>query len=98
MKAIRRFTVRPVLPESLAALDELAANLRWSWHQPTIELFREIAPEAWDEDADPVGLLGAVAPERLADLAADGGFVGRANALVDDLRSYLREPRWYQTL
>ena len=28
MKAIRRFTVRTVLPESLAALDELATNLR----------------------------------------------------------------------
>ena len=40
MKAIRRFTVRTVLPESLNALEELAANLRWSWHQPTLELFR----------------------------------------------------------
>jgi starch phosphorylase len=99
VKAIRRFTVRTVLPPELAALDELAANLRWSWHQPTLELFRDIAPETWDEQGkDPIGLLGEIAPSRLAELAADGGFVGRANALRDDLRSYLSEPRWYQGL
>ncbi len=99
MKAIRRFTVRTVLPEQLSALDELAANLRWSWHQPTLELFREIAPDSWDEQGkDPIGLLGEVESERLAELAADTAFVGRANALRDELRSYLSEPRWYQSL
>ncbi|HEY4152387.1 MAG TPA: alpha-glucan family phosphorylase, partial [Pseudolysinimonas sp.] len=99
MKAIRRFTVRTVLPERLAALDELAANLRWSWHQPTLELFRDIAPQIWDEQGkDPIGLLGEIAPARLAELADDDGFVGRANALRDELRSYLSEPRWYQGL
>ena len=99
MKAIRRFTVRTVLPERLSALDELAANLRWSWHQPTLELFRDIAPQTWDEQGkDPIGLLGEIAPARLAELTADDAFVGRANALRDDLRSYLSEPRWYQGL
>jgi starch phosphorylase len=99
VKAIRRFTVRTVLPERLAALDELAANLRWSWHQPTLELFRDIAPETWDEQGkDPIGLLGEIAPSRLAELADDEAFVGRANALRDELRSYLSEPRWYQSL
>ena len=99
MKAIRRFTVRTVLPEQLAALDELAANLRWSWHQPTLDLFRDIAPQTWDEQGkDPIGLLGEIAPGRLAELAADEAFVGRANALRDELRSYLSEPRWYQSL
>jgi starch phosphorylase len=99
VKAIRRFTVRTVLPPELASLDELAANLRWSWHQPTLELFRDIAPETWDEQGkDPIGLLGEIAPSRLAELAADEGFVGRANALRDELRSYLSEPRWYQSL
>ena len=99
MKAIRRFTVRTVLPENLAALDELAANLRWSWHQPTLELFRDIAPETWDEQGkDPVGLLGEIAASRLAELSADEGFVGRANALRDELRAYLSGSRWYQSL
>ena len=93
MKAIRRFTVRPVLPDALAALDELAANLRWSWHQPTIDLFREVDETAWLASTDPVGLLGAVSPERLAALAADADFVGRAEALRGDLRAYLASRR-----
>ncbi|BDI21936.1 alpha-glucan family phosphorylase [Herbiconiux sp. L3-i23] len=98
MKAIRRFTVRTVLPESLAALDELAGNLRWSWHEPTRELFDYIDPEAWERTGDPVALLGAVSPDRVEALAADSEFVERADALRDDLRRYISEPRWYQTV
>ncbi|WP_375400154.1 alpha-glucan family phosphorylase [uncultured Amnibacterium sp.] len=99
MKAIRRFTVRTVLPQSLAALDALAANLRWSWHEPTRALFEQVDPQIWAGIAgDPVALLGAVSPQRLAQLAGDGEFVARANALRDDLDRYNAEPRWYQTL
>jgi starch phosphorylase len=99
VKAIRRFTVRTVLPEALAPLEELAANLRWSWHVPTQELFREIAPAVWDAQGnDPIGLLGAVPPGRLAELAADGDYIARVNAMRDDLEDYLRKPRWYQSL
>ena len=99
MKAIRRFTVHTVLPDALAALEELATNLRWSWHHPTRQLFASIAPEIWDEVGhDPVGLLGAVEPSRLHELSADPAFVKRANDLRDDLHAYLTEPRWYQHL
>jgi starch phosphorylase len=99
VKAIRRFTVRTVLPEALASLEDLATNLRWSWHHPTRQLFQSIAPDVWESIGhDPVGLLGAVEPTRLDELAADQQFVDRANALRADLQSYLTEPRWYQTL
>jgi len=80
-------------------LEELATNLRWSWHEPTRQLFVSIDPAVWEEVGhDPIGLLGAVEPERLAQLAADEGFVARANELGDDLTTYLTEPRWYQGL
>ena len=99
MKAIRRFTVRTVLPEALGALDELATNLRWSWHEPTKQLFRSIAPDIWDRIGhDPIGLLGAVETTRLAELASDSSFVDRANELRNELHAYLTEPRWYQSL
>ena len=99
MKAIRRFTVRTVLPEALAPLDELSTNLRWSWHEPTRQLFREIDPSLWEATGhDPIALLGAVEPARLSELAADATFVATARQLVDDLHAYLTEPRWYQTL
>ncbi|TFC95809.1 MULTISPECIES: alpha-glucan family phosphorylase [Cryobacterium] len=99
MKAIRKFTVRTVLPESLAALDELAGNLRWSWHEPTRQLFEHIAPDLWRESGtDPVALLGAVDTARLEALAQDDGYVAWANATRDELREYLEKPRWYQGL
>ncbi|HEY9498269.1 MAG TPA: DUF3417 domain-containing protein, partial [Terrimesophilobacter sp.] len=99
MKAIRRFTVQPVLPESLGALDELATNLRWSWHLPTRELFEQLSPEAWEETGhDPIALLGTLDTARIEELTNDEAFVARANALRSDLHHYLEQPRWYQTL
>ncbi|GHD38755.1 glycosyltransferase family 1 protein [Mycetocola manganoxydans] len=99
MKAIRRFTVRPALPERLNALEQLAGNLRWAWHGPTQELFAEIAPDAWREfQHDPISLFGQITQERIDELAADEDFVRRANALGEDLNRYLTEPRWYQQL
>ncbi|GFM99505.1 hypothetical protein Sfulv_43160 [Streptomyces fulvorobeus] len=97
MKAIRRFTVRPVLPDSLRPLQDLARNLRWSWHTETRELFQAVDPEGWrPADADPVRLLGAVSAGRLAELAGDEQFVRRLTEVAEDLRAYLDGPRWYQ--
>ncbi|WP_129842599.1 alpha-glucan family phosphorylase [Streptomyces sp. RFCAC02] len=97
MKAIRRFSVRPVLPEPLRPLQELALNLRWSWHPETRELLRAVDPDAWQSAGeDPVRLLGTVTADRLAALAADRGFLRRLGVAVGDLRDYLTEPRWYQ--
>ncbi|CAM5729461.1 hypothetical protein SHIRM173S_05680 [Streptomyces hirsutus] len=63
MKAIRRFTVRPVLPDPLRPLSDLARNLRWSWHTPTGDLFQSVDPECWAAcGRDPVRLLGSVGP------------------------------------
>lgn len=89
--------MRTVLPPELADLDELAHNLRWSWHAPTRDLFAGVDPELWaDVKGDPVALLGALGPERLAALAADGGFVERVRAAAADLHRYLQDPLWYQ--
>ncbi|MCX4674159.1 alpha-glucan family phosphorylase [Streptomyces sp. NBC_01433] len=97
MKAIRRFTVRPVLPESLRPLHDLARNLRWSWHNETRELFRAADPEGWrPADFDPVRLLGAMSAGRLAELARDEEFLARLADASENLREYLDGPRWYQ--
>ncbi|ARJ04859.1 alpha-1,4 glucan phosphorylase [Cnuibacter physcomitrellae] len=99
MRAIRRFTVRSVLPESLSALGELAVNLRWAWHEPTRQIFAHISPDVWTAtEGDPVAVLGAAGTERLEGLAADPGFVAWANSLRDDLHAYLGGGRWYQQL
>ncbi|MER6066284.1 glycosyltransferase family 1 protein [Streptomyces sp. NPDC001792] len=98
MKAIRRFTVRPVLPEPLRPLSDLARNLRWSWHAETRDLFQSVDPEAWAAaGGDPVRILGRVRPARLTELAGDRRFLRRLTAVADDLDDYLTGDRWYQT-
>ena len=99
MRAIRRFTVRTVLPAPLAPLEELATNLRWSWHPETRDLFAAIDAGLWAASGeDPVRMLGEVTAERLAELAGDEGFVSWVGRSRDDLHAYLSSDRWYQTL
>jgi starch phosphorylase len=97
VRAIRRFTIHPVLPEGLDPLRSLMLNLRWSWHAGTRELFASIDPPSRElAEQDPVTLLSRVPQDRLARLAADPEFLGRLRAAGDDLRDYLTGPRWYQ--
>lgn len=97
MKAIRRFTVRTVLPPELSILDGLARNLRWCWHYPTVEFFASLAPDAWERvNHDPVALLGEITPERFQQLAADAGVVLEAQQLDEELREYMTAAKWYQ--
>ncbi|MDQ0811086.1 starch phosphorylase [Streptomyces sp. B3I7] len=98
MKAIRRFTVRPVLPDALKPLSDLAHNLRWSWHAETRDLFQSVDPEQWAAcGGDPVRLLGSVPSARLTELAGDRRFLRRLTAAADDLADYTSGDRWYQT-
>lgn len=97
VKALRRFTVRAHLPARLNALAELSTNLRWSWHPSTQDLFEHIDPLLWTElERDPVAVLGAVAPARLEELAADEHFLAELDAAEADLHDYLARPLWYQ--
>jgi starch phosphorylase len=99
VRAIRRFTVRPVLPEPLLALGELAINLRWSWHVGTQELFKAVDPVRWEASGhDPIRLLGALEPDRLTTLSGDRRFLRQLAAASEDLHEYLSGPRWYQGL
>jgi glycogen phosphorylase len=97
VRAIRRFTIHPVLPEALDPLRSLMLNLRWSWHAGTRRLFASIDPANTElAEQDPVALLGLVPQDRLTSLARDSGFLARLAAASADLRDYLAEPRWYQ--
>jgi starch phosphorylase len=98
VRAIRRFTIRPLLPEPLVPLRALMLNLRWSWHAETLDLFATIDPGGWERvGQEPVPLLAEVPPERLASLAGDRQFLDRLREAEGELRDYMGGPRWYQT-
>ncbi|MGK2947815.1 MAG: alpha-glucan family phosphorylase [Acidimicrobiales bacterium] len=97
MRALRSFTVRPSLPPELAALEELAMNLRWSWDAQTRDLFRWVDPDAWDATVhDPVRLLGLVSSDRFAALVDDPGFMRFLGEVREELQRYLDGDRWFQ--
>lgn len=98
MKAIRRFTVRTVLPAQLEVLDTLARNLHWCWFEPAAQFFASLDQEAWARvGGDPVALLGEITPQRFAQLANDPDVVAQAKDLAAQLDNYLSEPKWYQS-
>jgi starch phosphorylase len=96
MRALRRFTVHPSLPESLSALTELATNLRWTWHPPTRDLFASMDDELFRRVRDPLRMLTAVPAARLSQLASDQDFLAKVEHARQDLEGYLHQPRWYQ--
>src|SRR2546429_7932673 len=66
----------PALPERIAGLAAVAANLSWSWNRNARALFRSLDPALWRRTQhNPIELLRRVAPERLAACAADPGFL-----------------------
>jgi starch phosphorylase len=97
VKALRRLTVRAAYPDELAALGTIVANLRWSWHAESLDLFESVDPELWEACGhDPGRMLGELSAERFAQLARDRRFLRRLADIADDLQDYLTKPRWYQ--
>ena len=88
---------RSSLPRRLAALSELALNLRWTWDRSARTLFRQIYPALWDQIVDnPWLVLQTTSTRRLEELAADPDFCARLDAEQADLDRYLAERAWFQ--
>ncbi len=95
MKPTSTFSVAARLPEALEPLRELAFNLRWCWDRDTIDLFRRIDRELWEEVGhNPVRMLGCVSQEVFQELAEDEGFLGHLERARDTLTDYMRAPGW----
>ncbi|MDX1934282.1 MAG: alpha-glucan family phosphorylase [Capsulimonadales bacterium] len=95
-RTLHTYTVTPDLPERLAALRELAYNLRWSWDHSTTQLFREVDPANWETSGhNPAKLLGLVSRKRLDDLTADQDFLGQLDAVHAEFQRYLNAETWW---
>src|SRR3989475_9293264 len=69
-------TSAPPLPERIAGLAAVAANLSWSWNRNARALFRSLDPALWRRTQhNPIELLRRVDPARLATCAADPAFL-----------------------
>ncbi|NIW49882.1 MAG: alpha-glucan family phosphorylase, partial [Gammaproteobacteria bacterium] len=98
MKPVKKFTVIPSLPEELSALNDLAYNLRWAWDHDTIELFRRLDSDLWEESwHNPVLMLGTIDQEKLENIAMDEGFVANLAKVKRGLDEYMsNQSTWFQ--
>ena len=97
VRAIRRFNVRPVLPEVLKPLGDLARNLRWAWHSDTQDLFRSVDPRAVGQlgsRSDPAA--GRCVGREAADALPGQEVLEEPKAIQADLADYLTGDLWYQ--
>ncbi|MEX2542547.1 MAG: alpha-glucan family phosphorylase [Trueperaceae bacterium] len=96
MNILGRLTVLPDIPEQIARLEELAANLKWSWKPLARALFRRLDPDLWEACGhNPVVLLQRVAQERLDAAAADGEFVRSYQQALAAMAEE-RRPAWFE--
>ncbi len=87
----KKILVLPVLPDSLAALKELAFNLWWSWNTDAIGLFESILPEKWDDlDHNPVRILESLSLEKINMLVADESFRRQLDKVYHRFLSYMK--------
>ena len=97
MKLLGTISVFPVLPDSLARLNELAYNLWWTWSPQAQALFEQIDPALWeDTNHNPVKLLHSVSSDRLAELSADQDFLAAQQAVLATFDAYMNPAStWY---
>jgi len=86
----------PELPRGLAALTELAMDLRWSWHHGTDALWSRLDPELWERTRHPNDVLQAVSHDRLTAALADPAFNRELDRLVLANREAESAPAWFQ--
>ena len=90
MPRVHAYHVTPRLPARLECLHKLSLNLRWSWHHPTIELFRTLDSDLWEETGhNPRLILGRIDQKRLAELCGDEAFLAQMDRESADLDEYL---------
>src|SRR5437764_13303309 len=93
---IRTFQVFPDLPTSLEPLLEIARNLWWVWNPDAVELFRRLDRQLWETVYhNAVKMLGVIPQRRLAEAAADDGFLAHLNRVHEAFKHHPSDSGWF---
>jgi starch phosphorylase len=100
LRPFRTFTVVPSLPPVLSPLRDLAYNLHWCWHLEVIDLFRRLDRDLWEETGhNPLLMLSELSQQRLAEAAADTGFVAQMKRVFQAFNRYMGgHDTWYHAI
>jgi starch phosphorylase len=86
------------LPAPLAALEDLALDLRWTWSHEADKLWKRIDADAWSRTRNPWTILQNVATAQFDALAADRSFLDDLDRIVAARRAYLAQPGWFSSV
>jgi starch phosphorylase len=91
-----RYASLPPLPERIRRLDELAANLWWSWQTTPRQVFRDLDYQLWRATAhNPIRMLWLISRERLEQMSREPAFLKTYDAAVAGLDSaYTSKDTW----
>ncbi len=84
--------VRPIIPEKLIGLNELADNLLYSWDRNVRGLFYRLDLNLWDRcEHKPKVFLRRISQKTLDDAAEDNVFMEEYNRVMSAYNSYLKK-------
>ncbi|HGJ64238.1 TPA: alpha-glucan family phosphorylase, partial [bacterium] len=99
MKPVQIFTVTPSLPPRLQCLREIAYNVFWSWDRESIDLFRRLDRDLWNEtEHNPVLMLGKISQTQLESAASDEAFIAHMERVYTKLKDYMNSTSWYEKI
>ncbi len=92
----RRLIVKPVLPDALQGLQNVAKNLWFSWNPDAGMLFRSLDPDLWEASGhNPVKLLADLSRERMEEIVSDAVLMNRIQQLERDFEDYVGNTKAY---
>jgi Glucan phosphorylase len=91
------FQVRPILPDGLSRLDELAGDMWFSWVAKARALFFMMDPILWSLCGhNPRTFLRRISQKRLNEIAGDRAFLALYNGVMSDYDTYKEDNhQWF---
>ncbi|MDR1336251.1 MAG: alpha-glucan family phosphorylase [Tannerella sp.] len=81
------------LPEQLAPLQEISANLWWAWNHDATDLFEKIDSALWEKtEGNPVLFLQQLTHKQMNELMADQEMMDHIHSVYSRFTAYLQEP------
>ena len=97
MKEVAVYVVSPSLPERLRPLMDMAKNLWFCWSQESIDLFRSVDQNLWEETGhNPLAILGRLKNTRIQELLKDEGFLLEMDRVSGEFNRYVADRRAYE--
>lgn len=89
----RKIFVQLQLPEKLKALETIAGNLWWTWHNEAVELFSEVDNELWlTARGNPIVMLNSLSAGRMKQLESDSAFIKKLGRILKSFQTYMQVP------